>query len=44
MTIGLSNNRWDGVTTAIYRPSFLTIPTPPHQISPADRCALGYCS
>jgi len=44
MTIGLSNNRWDGVTTAIYRPSFLTIPTPPRQISPADRCSLGHCT
>lgn len=43
MTIGLSNNRWDGVVSHVYRPSFLTIPTPPYQVSPADRCALGHC-
>jgi hypothetical protein len=43
MTIGLSNNRWDGVLSEVYRPSFLTIPTPPYQVSPADRCSLGHC-
>jgi hypothetical protein len=43
MTIGLSNNRWDGLLSWVYRPSFFTIPTPPYRISPADRCSLGYC-
>jgi hypothetical protein len=43
MTIGLSNNRWDGVLSEVYRPSFLTIPTPPYQVSPAVRCSLGHC-
>ncbi|MDX2380919.1 MAG: hypothetical protein QNM02_14300 [Acidimicrobiia bacterium] len=43
LTIGVSNNRWDGVTSPVYRPSFLTIPTPPHLVSPADRCSIGHC-
>jgi len=43
LTIGLSNNRWDGVVSPVYRPSFLAIPTPPYLFSPADRCSLGYC-
>ena len=43
MTIGLSNNRWDGVVSEVYRPSFLIIPTPPYLVSPADRCSIGHC-
>jgi hypothetical protein len=43
MTIGLSNNRWDGVLSNVYRPAFQTIPTPEHQTSQADRCSIGQC-
>jgi hypothetical protein len=44
LTIGLSNNRWDGILPHVYRPSYRTIPTPRFVLSPADRCSLGYCS
>ena len=43
MTIGLSNNRWDGVFSDVYRPTYRTIPTPAFTMSPADRCQLGHC-
>ncbi len=43
MTIGLSNNRWDGILSGVYKPSYRTIPTPGYVRSPADRCSLGYC-
>ncbi len=43
MTIGLSNNRWDGILTGVYRPSYFTIPAPAYLVSPADRCSLGHC-
>ena len=40
---GLSHNRWDGVTTEVYRPTFGVITEPPQRMLPADRCSLGYC-
>ena len=43
MMFGLSNNRWDGIATEVYRPRYVTVAAPAYQMSPADRCALGYC-
>jgi hypothetical protein len=43
ITIGLSNNRWDGAFSTVYRPSYLTVSAPAYKISSADRCSLGYC-
>lgn len=43
MMFGLSNNRWDGIATEVYRPRYATIAAPAYQMSSADRCALGYC-
>ncbi len=40
---GLSNNRWDGIATEVYRPTFAAIGAPPKSLLPADRCSLGYC-
>ncbi len=44
VVISLSHNRWDGIPRAeIYRPSYLTIAPPPHEIALADRCSLQQC-
>lgn len=43
MMIGLSNNRWDGVLTDVYGPTYRTIPTPEYRKSPANRCSVGHC-
>ena len=43
LTFGLSHNRWDGVFTAVYRPTFGAMSAPPFEFSPADRCGLGQC-
>ena len=40
---GLSHNRWDGIATEVYRPTFATIGAPPKRLRDADRCSLGYC-
>ena len=40
---GLSHNRWDGIATDVYRPTFGTFPAPPLRLLPAERCSLGYC-
>jgi hypothetical protein len=40
---GLSHNRWDGISTEVYRPTFGTFPAPPLRLLPAERCSLGYC-
>jgi len=40
---GLSHNRWDGVATGVYRPTFASIPAPARILLPADRCSLGLC-
>ena len=40
---GLSHNRWDGIATEVYRPTFGAIAAPPRQLLPAERCSLGYC-
>ena len=40
---GLSHNRWDGIATEVYRPTFGTFPAPPQRMLPAERCSLGYC-
>ena len=40
---GLSHNRWDGVATAAYRPTFGAIGAPAPTMAPADRCSLGHC-
>jgi hypothetical protein len=43
LTIGLSHNRWDGIFTAVYRPSFFTIPKPAFRFADAARCSIGHC-
>jgi len=40
---GLSHNRWDGVATAVYRPTFTQVSTPSFAPSPAARCSQGHC-
>jgi len=40
---GLSHNRWDGIASEVYRPTFGTFPAPPQRLLPAERCSLGYC-
>jgi hypothetical protein len=40
---GLSHNRWDGITTEVYRPTFGVVAEPAEQMLQADRCSLGYC-
>lgn len=40
---GLSHNRWDGIATDVYRPTFAAIVAPARTMSPADRCSLGLC-
>jgi hypothetical protein len=40
---GLSHNRWDGVATAVYRPTFAAIGAPAPTMALADRCSLGHC-
>lgn len=40
---GLSHNRWDGIATEVYRPTFGTLAAPPPRLVPAERCSLGYC-
>lgn len=40
---GLSHNRWDGISTEVYRPTFGAFPAPPRRLLPAERCSLGYC-
>lgn len=44
LIFGLSHNRWDGIATAVYRPTFSTLPAPAYTMSPADRCSIGQCS
>ena len=41
--VGLSHNRWDGVATAVYRPTFTRVSTPAFAPSPAGRCGQGHC-
>ena len=43
LVYGLSNNRWDGIASNVYRPTFGTIAAPPWRKAPAERCSLGYC-
>lgn len=43
LVYGLSHNRWDGIATAVYRPTFGVIAAPPRRLLPAERCSLGYC-
>jgi len=43
LMFGLSHNRWDGVTTEVYRPTFGVIAAPPQRLLQAERCSLGYC-
>jgi hypothetical protein len=43
LTYGLSHNRWDGVATEVYRPTFGEIAKPPQRLLQAERCSLGYC-
>lgn len=40
---GLSHNRWDGIASEVYRPTFGAVATPPARLLPAERCSLGYC-
>jgi hypothetical protein len=43
LVYGLSHNRWDGIATDVYRPTFAAIGAPPWRTAPAERCSLGYC-
>jgi hypothetical protein len=43
LVFGLSHNRWDGIATDVYRPTFGSVPAPAHTMSTADRCSLGFC-
>ena len=43
LVFGLSHNRWDGIATDVYRPTFVSVSAPAHMMSTADRCSLGYC-
>jgi hypothetical protein len=43
MVYGLSHNRWDGIATEVYRPTFAAIRAPAYRTSTAQRCSLGYC-
>ena len=43
LVFGLSHNRWDGIATDVYRPTFGSVPAPAPTMSTADRCSLGYC-
>ena len=43
LTFGLSHNRWDGVASWVYRPTFHTINAPGWQPTAASRCQLGQC-
>ncbi len=43
LVYGLSHNRWDGIATDVYRPTFGSVTAPPPRPLPAERCALGYC-
>ncbi len=40
---GLSHNRWDGIASTVYRPTFANVGAPSLSMSPADRCSLGHC-
>ncbi len=40
---GLSHNRWDGIASDVYRPTFGTVTAPTQVMLPAERCSLGYC-
>lgn len=43
LMFGLSHNRWDGIASEAYRPTFGLIAAPPLRLLPAERCSLGYC-
>ncbi len=43
LVFGLSHNRWDGIASDVYRPTFGVIAAPPRRLLPAERCSLGYC-
>jgi hypothetical protein len=43
LVYGLSHNRWDGIATDVYRPTFAAIAAPPYATSTAQRCSLGHC-
>jgi hypothetical protein len=43
LVFGLSHNRWDGVASVVYRPTFQAIGAPGYLTLPADRCSLGHC-
>lgn len=43
LVFGLSHNRWDGVASTYYRPTFGAVTAPPRRLLPSERCSLGYC-
>jgi hypothetical protein len=43
LVYGLSHNRWDGMASEVYRPTFAAIPAPAITASTAARCSLGHC-
>jgi hypothetical protein len=43
LVFGLSHNRWDGVASEVYRPTFAAITAPTYAVSTAQRCSLGHC-
>jgi hypothetical protein len=44
LIFGLSHNRWDGIATEVYRPTFGAVGAPPFATSTAQRCSLGHCN
>jgi hypothetical protein len=43
LVYGLSHNRWDGIASAVYRPTFAPVAAPAYTVSTAQRCSLGHC-
>lgn len=44
LMLSLSHNRWDGVVSSFYRPTFFTIDAPPNVPAAAARCSLDHCT
>jgi hypothetical protein len=44
LIISLSHNRWDGLPSHVYRPTYDIVLPPPDQPTVAMRCILNYCS
>lgn len=44
LIVSLSHNRWDGLPSEVYRPTYDIVLSPPDQPTVAMRCSLNYCS